>query len=795
MWALITIAVAFQLSVGRPPAGDSTSRDARQRQAEMEARLEGGLPLRDHMPPRRVPLTDALRASAFRDPGARALLLHARAARLRQDSTLTSYDATTYQRLSIGLSAKADGRDRLAYRQEHAARVRWLRERGAFVDVQGSRAVAPLATGNGGGTNASTGWNAPLPYFPGREDLLWIGGGLTRADVNDRSFVHPLAEGAEAYYTYETGDSLLITLPDQSRITIRELRVRARRPKWNLSVGSFWFDVATGHLTRAVYRVSAPLDIWTEQRNDSSASRDKSPWLAEALLSPLRADISAVTIEYGLYGGRFWLPRAQALEGAVQVSFVRLPVTVFQRFRYAGVNMPLDSLPADTPRAPSRVAWLRDSLDRTHTTNPLRDSLLRVAVRARARELLALHARECAERGSYTTHARRYEGAVVVTSRVPCDTVMLAHAPVLPSSIYDPGEPLFNAEERATLVRALSFGLQPGWAPQTPVWHAGLPYTRYNRVEGLSTGLALTSALGLGYTAALEARGGVADRQLNGELSLSRTDGRSTVHAAVYRRLAVMNDWGTPLSFGASLGALLYARDEGAYYRAWGAEVGGTRPWLGTLDWRVFTEHQQPAAVSSRWTLFGGGNDSRFLLNPIAQTIDEYGVALRWHASQGLDPDGWRLLSDLRLEGAAGDFSYLRGLFDFTLSHPLTRRLAVAFTASGGSSGGTVPVQRLFYIGGSQTVRGQTALAASGDVFWITRAELGMGPPASRLIVFSDAGWAGDRHTWSRLSSGRPLSGVGVGTSLLDGLLRLDVARGLYPAQQWRADLLLEARF
>jgi hypothetical protein len=42
---------------------------------------------------------------------------------------------------------------------------------------------------------------------------------------------------------------------------------------------------------------------------------------------------------------------------------------------------------------------------------------------------------------------------------------------------------------------------------------------------------------------------------------------------------------------------------------------------------------------------------------------------------------------------------------------------------------------------------------------------------------------------------GRPLSGVGVGWSVLDGLLRFDLARGLYPSQQWRFDSYLEARF
>jgi hemolysin activation/secretion protein len=99
----------------------------------------------------------------------------------------------------------------------------------------------------------------------------------------------------------------------------------------------------------------------------------------------------------------------------------------------------------------------------------------------------------------------------------------------------------------------------------------------------------------------------------------------------------------------------------------------------------------------------------------------------------------------------------------------------------------------MFYLGGLQTVRGQTALTDSGDAFWLGRAELGTNNPASRFIVFGDVGWAGPRASWSM--PGRPLSGAGVGWSLLDGLLRFDLSRGLYPSKQWRLDSYFEAKF
>jgi hypothetical protein len=254
-----------------------------------------------------------------------------------------------------------------------------------------------------------------------------------------------------------------------------------------------------------------------------------------------------------------------------------------------------------------------------------------------------------------------------------------------------------------------------------------------------------------------------------------------------------MTDWGTPLSFGASLASLLYARDEGAYFRTWGAELAGSHPTWGSVDWRLFAEQQWKADVNTRWSLFGGGNDARFIANPPAQKASEIGGSVRLHSSVGLDPDGFRLLTDARAEAEGGDFSFARGMFDATLSHALGKQLAGSLTAGAGYSGGTVPVQRLFYLGGLQTVRGETALTASGDAYWLTRAELGFGGVSARTILFGDVGWAGDRRNWS--TPGRPLSGAGVGYSMLDGLVRFDLARGLFPAKQWRADVYLEARF
>jgi hypothetical protein len=180
----------------------------------------------------------------------------------------------------------------------------------------------------------------PVPYYPGRE-TLWVGSGLAKADIDESEIIHPLARGAEAYYTYAIGDSVSFQLPGGRRINIRELVVRPRAPKWNVALGSLWFDVADARLVRGVYRMAEPIDIWAvaeEEAKDGEHDDDDPPKWVKGMISPLRAQVNAITIEYGLHEGRFWMPRVQSLEGSAQAGFMRVPFKMEQSFKYASVN-------------------------------------------------------------------------------------------------------------------------------------------------------------------------------------------------------------------------------------------------------------------------------------------------------------------------------------------------------------------------------------------------------------------------------------------------------------------------
>src|SRR5947209_1217519 len=251
---------------------------------------------------RQLPLTPKVLATAYKDPVARDVLQRARTARLVQDSTLTGYESNGYERLSVGMGFKRIGRDRLLLRGERASHVVWRRGRGAIVDVTGQRAVFPMIEGiNDGDPDLNmSGEMADIPYAPGRE-TLWIGGGLARARIDEDEMIHPLAEGAEAYYTYQSGDSVAFQLPGGKRIELRELRVRPRQPKWNVGVGSLWFDMASAHLVRAVYRMAQEMDIMAvakEESEDTHDPDDDIPRWLKPVMTPMKANISAVTVEY-----------------------------------------------------------------------------------------------------------------------------------------------------------------------------------------------------------------------------------------------------------------------------------------------------------------------------------------------------------------------------------------------------------------------------------------------------------------------------------------------------------------
>jgi len=401
---------------------------------------------------------------------------------------------------------------------------------------------------------------------------------------------------------------------------------------------------------------------------------------------------------------------------------------------------------------------------------------------------------QCRTDSTWTKVEERYDRALRIAYDMPCDMESLVKSPALPAETVS-DEELFDLRSAEQLADALSMGLQVPWAPQLPTIRVGSDLYRYNRVEGASAGVEVKQVLGAGYTLKGVGRIGHADLHANGELSLLRSNGARTINATAYHRLNAMNpEWAGALTFGTSLPALLYGRDEGFYYRSYGFEVGEKREQRkGALEYRLFLERQWTAGDSDVVNTFSFARafgDRRFGANIQAERADQIGVNLSWSRLLVDHPRGVRLTSLTRVEAATGTFEYARGAFESTISRPMFGRFAGALTGAIGSSAGRVPLQRGFAVGGLRTVRGQLPGTQSGDAFWFTRAEVGTRNGAFRPVLFYDMGWAGSRKTFGQVPAQR---GAGLGFGVLDGLLRFDIARGLRPNKGWRFDLYLEA--
>src|SRR5205823_4020079 len=105
---------------------------------------------------------------------------------------------------------------------------------------------------------------------------------------------------------------------------------------------------------------------------------------------------------------------------------------------------------------------------------------------------------------------------------------------------------------------------------------------------------------------------------------------------------------------------------EGFYYRAAGAELGGERDAPvgrgARVAWRLFVEQQRTAWQNVTTAVFG----KPFIANIVATPGTFAGGAMTVHHAYGLDPNAFRLLSDLHLEAAHADSSFGRAALEMT---------------------------------------------------------------------------------------------------------------------------------
>ncbi len=696
------------------------------------------LPAADTLP---RPSADEM-SSAYLDADARETVARARERKAGVERSIVAYRTLARERISVGLRALR--RDRVLFRRETAAHVYWTRDGEVKIEVLGARQVVPIALPHASIPDDLRSDPPDLAFDPIEDEIL-------RGFGDDDFFIHPLASGSEAHYRFQAGDTTRLRLSPGRSLRLVELRVLPRREESRLLRGSFWLDAETHAPVRATLRLARPLDVERDLGEDGED--------VPGILKPMRGELRYITIDYGYWEQRWWLPRLVALEVEAEAgAILTVPVT-FER-SYVDYEVAAEGDPAGYA-----AVFAPDSL--------------RVGEEVVGEEEVCRHG-----------VCRRY------TVELPEDTTTLLTSDLLPPSIYSEGEALISESELRELGDVFGASVPGARAWRTPEvrWSYLRPdLLRYDRVEGLAIGARADADLGpLSADATLWLATSGPD--LSVEVGATRGGFRARQRAAAYRRIAAVGPDPRALGLGSSLSALLLGRDDGDYYRAFGAEVVGEPAIRRRLDyrWRLFAERQESVEKATDFSLprlFGSGREMR--PNLAADAAEQLGASLEATYSRGLDPLGLRWSLGAALGAETGTYRLARPSASATLGFPLPFRLVGAFEAAGGTTLGEGPVQREWFLGGPATVRGYGGGSRlHGDTFWRGRAEVASAFPAARLVAFSDAGWAGER---GELSAEPALLSAGMGASFLDGLLRLDLARTLRGDPVWRLDFHLDA--
>ena len=704
--------------------------------------------------------TPAGDSTAYLDAEARRLVAAARVRRETIDRSITAYQTTLRERIGVGIRALR--RDRMLYRRELALRIDWRRDSLGRIEVLGAREAIPIA--------------APAPEVPKHvqrevadyafdpaDDRLTVGfSSQQHRDSTDSTkdqrveFSHPLAPNSERDYRFATGDSSVVLFPNGRTIRLRELRVMPRRLEFRLMSGSFWIDEQSHAVVRALIRPARALDFEQDLAEDKD---DDVP----GFIKPIRIEIRFLTVDYGLWAGRWWLPRLIAMDAvATAGSFLQVPVR-YERL-YADYEVTGDTALPLAPRPPTPVAT--ESADS--------------ATRARCREQAPNVYCRC-RNGTC-------RGFVVA---VPPDTQVLLGSTYLPPAFgTSGGDSLISAGELEQLTHAL------GQLPAAPwQFHVRPPrwgLARYNRVEALSLGARGELDLGRLQLDG-SARVAVSDAEPDLQAGLVHETSSSKFRLAAYHRLAAVDPTARSLAIGNSLGALILGRDDGDYFRATGAEltIVPSLTLAQRFSIRLYTERQRPALKRTDVSFAHALNQQHvFRPNILAASANQLGAALIFRAQRGIDPEHTQWSTDVTIDGGTGTYDFGRASATLRLTTPLAGHLAGAVEIAGGTSAGHVPIQSDWYLGGPGTLRGYGGAASIGDAFWRGRLELANAWPGARIVLFGDMGRAGPRD---RLSLTRPLEGLGAGASFLDGLVRLDVSRAMRSPVGWRVDFYTDA--
>jgi hypothetical protein len=676
--------------------------------------------------------------SVYRDAATAALVTRAAERHTRQVSRLERYVARVRSHMEGSVSAARFGPGLRVMDLTLAARVTWQRPGDLNVELLGARSrVARLPGANRDMVGA---WFVGLvtadPWFaPGA-----MGDEIDFMGIPDEPALHPLAPGADRWYRYAIADSVQLSLPTRTVRTVA-VSVEPRRYDRSLIQGTLWLDADSLDVVRLLAAFVGS-GLWDED--------DESPELVSA-----EADL-----EYALHEGQFWLPYRQIL--SLEWRYRYLPGAVLPARAVSTFD---EYLLAEVPPIAVRRRTSRARMERVCEPWSRRE------------------ASDCGTRAE--VRSRYDDGRLYQVLIPPLDSL----------ARFDFGDANGSASFDDEVVgrRLTEMALQAGALPaeargeHRPLVHPALVAAvrdgiRFNRVQGPSVGG--TARLHLGTLTTLEpsARLSAGDERITGGVALRRDAPGGEAWVGAHHELREAEPWTAGQSLIGTLRAAFLGDDAADYYLVTGAGAGVT--WRLGRDrgtrFEVGWERQRSVVATDGSVLhdvfFG---DGRLPPNP-AVTEGDFGrmlVSRRFGDAVGLT-------LELGVEGLAGGAaSGARGWIEGEAPFGVSGRRGRITARVGHMIGDPLP-QLEFRAGGRHTVRGYEYGARRGRGVWAVQSEVEIVPnPWVAPLLIMDAG------NVTGEGAGDPLVSVGLGLSVGNGWLRIDLVKGVHPSTVVRADL------
>ena len=712
--------------------------------------------------------------ATFRDAATAELYARARVRHIRQDELVHNYRAMVRMRLEASAGRSRFARQTTLITHESVAEIAWQEPNDLQVRVLGSRAVAPLVRiiqGLGGDVDEDLERDLRRDLVPDRPWFIprALGDSIRLMGVPEHAALHPMADGATEYYRFAITDSVLLVLPDRS-VRAYKMRVEPKRLGAALVAGDMWIDAESADIVR-FGMVFLGDYVWSDPEGETAA--DSAEARKESATAARYVSVEAM-VEYALVDRQYWMPYRQLLAITAEIPWfvnVAIPATAVTTFSDYHVN---DNPPLD-------FALPRDSL-LTEEGNH------RVVTRVRPADGAGLEPESVsgrdlrAERGyvrAGTWSNGRWEMDVP-----PADSLEAFPWEAKLATVEDPEEARRVRETFAEL-SALQEDLPSELTGRRIfglAWEQAADIVRFNRVQGLSVGLGVQLRPGPAFTTLLlSGRFGFSDLRPTGSATWRRDGPVGRFDLTGFHTVHEAEPWSRGIGIGNSLNALFVGHDDADYYLASGGAL--TYTWnyglLRNVELRLGGEHHASMETETSSAIADLWGDGTFPDNPpVAEGWFFRGTVSRNDRIGVVQiGPGVELLA-----GGAG--TGVRAWASVGTAFTILGRGGTVQARAAIARGDTLP-QLDLRLGGPQTVRGYDYGTRRGRELWAAQLDLAL--VRSRLIapvVFFDIGDTFDAD---------PMIGVGAGLSFLNGLVRLNLAKGLRPSEAVRFDLLFRA--